>query len=251
MLDKSRINTLLQVDPDRYRAALLGTKEQRDRLCVVYAFHAELAKIPDIVSEPMIGAIRYQWWRDTIEEIFGDKPVRQHDIAMPLASVIQDFRISRFQLDSLINGRERDLDPTPFPTLAEARQYCRETSGRVMAIAAEILQTEVSTDLVLDIGECWGMTGLARSWRYYKTGMLSNLSFDALVQDINVSYSAARAAIGKVSPELLPALAYASLIPGYLKTMKSAGYNPDDQVPNYGQLAKKTRLLRTTISGKI
>lgn len=252
MLDKSRINTLLKIDPDRYRAALLGSREQRDRLCVIYAFHGELAKIPEIVSEPMIGAIRYQWWRDAIDEIYSGKPVRQHDIAVPLVTVIEQGDLSRFQLDSLINGRERDLDPTPFEDLGQAREYCRETSGRIMAIAAQITQGHnEQSDLLLDLGECWGMTGLARSWRYYNSGMLSKLNFSELLDDIKDRYESARKAIGSVSPDLIPAIAYGALIPGYLKIMCSDGYSPENHVPNYSQIRKKMRLLRSTISGKI
>lgn len=252
MLDKSRIDTLLKVDPDRYRSALLGTKAQKERLCVTYAFHAELAKIPEMVSEPMIGAIRYQWWRDAIEEIFSGLPVRKHDIALPLAAIVKDCDLSRFQLDSLINGRERDLDSAPFLDIDDARKYCRETSGRIMEVAARVChQEDADSELILDIGECWGMTGLARSWRYYSGGMLSNLSFQDVLEETEARYRAARGKIGRVPPDLLPAIAYSALIPGYLKIMKAREYDPVNQVPNYGQFAKKSRLLRTTISGKI
>lgn len=252
MLDKSRIDMLLKVDPDRYRAAIFGTKEQRDQLAVLYAFHAELAKIPEMVSEPMIGAIRYQWWRDALDEIYSGKPVRQHDIAAPLAKVIEFKGLSRFQLDNLINGRERDLDPTPFQNLAEARHYCRETSGRIMAIAVQIsIGNENYSDLALDLGECWGMIGLARGWRYYKGGMLSKLEFRSVLDETKTHYSKAQSELGRAIPDLIPGIAYSALIPGYLKIMSASEYDPESQVPLYGPLSKKFRLLRSIITGKI
>jgi len=251
MLDKSRIDTLLQVDPDRYRAALLGSKAQRERLCVIYAFHAELAKIPELVSEPMIGAIRYQWWRDAVEEIYTDKPIRQHDIALPLAAVIKGNKIGRFDFDNLIDGRERDLDPTPFEHLEAAKKYCLDTSGRLMAIAVSALRDEDVKDSVYELGMLWGLTGLARSWRYYHNGMLSKLSFEALLDEIESGYGTVSQSLRNYPSDMTPAIAYGALIPGYIKAMKQKGYNQTKDTPEYSQLSKKFRLLRTTLSGKI
>ena len=36
----------------------------RPQLFALYAFNAEIARVRDIVSEPLPGEIRYQWWRD-------------------------------------------------------------------------------------------------------------------------------------------------------------------------------------------
>ena len=71
-------------DPDRLRAAQLADKEGRERLLILYAFHLELAKVPELVSEPMIGDIRYQWWRDAVAEIYETNSVRKHEITTPL-----------------------------------------------------------------------------------------------------------------------------------------------------------------------
>lgn len=251
MLDKSRIEYLSRVDPDRYRAALLGTREQKARLLVIYAFHAELAKIPEFVSEPLIGAIRYQWWRDALEEIYAGKPVRQHDIAKPLARVIQECELSRYDMDSLIDGRERDLDPTPFETILEAREYCRETSGRIIGLAAASCVNDGNTDIIADIGTCWGLTGLARSWRFYQNSMLSKLKFKELLDEIESQFLKTQKSLGKISPDLIPAIAYGALIPGYLKAMRKRGYDPVMDAPVYSQLSKKTKLLRTTLTGNI
>ena len=64
MLSLEVIERVKNADPDRCRAAMFAGKDLRQNLLTLYAFHYELAKIPELVSEPMLGAIRYQWWRD-------------------------------------------------------------------------------------------------------------------------------------------------------------------------------------------
>ncbi|MGB6229844.1 MAG: squalene/phytoene synthase family protein, partial [Litorimonas sp.] len=123
------IERLDAADPDRMRAARLADPEVRDRLFALYAFHAELAKIPELISEPMIGQIRYQWWRDCVEEIYSGGSVRSHEVSTPLAEMVAQSGISRFHLDRIVDGRERDLDPEPFRDLDAATAYADATSG--------------------------------------------------------------------------------------------------------------------------
>ncbi|MGD9769012.1 MAG: squalene/phytoene synthase family protein, partial [Pseudolabrys sp.] len=53
-------------DRARYLSALYAPEPARGHLYALYAFDAEIAKIGDIVHEPMAGEIRLQWWRDVI-----------------------------------------------------------------------------------------------------------------------------------------------------------------------------------------
>ena len=54
-------------DPDRYFATLFAPASQRPFLFTLYAFHAELARVAETVREPMLGAIRLEWWRESAE----------------------------------------------------------------------------------------------------------------------------------------------------------------------------------------
>ena len=88
-LNEDVIARLDTVDPDRMRAARLADADVRGHLIALYAFHAELAKIPELVSEPMLGQIRYQWWRDCIGEIYAGGSVRAHEVSTPVAEMVQ------------------------------------------------------------------------------------------------------------------------------------------------------------------
>ncbi len=52
----------------------------RPPLFALYAFNHEVARIAETVREPMLGAIRLEWWRETVEQAAGEAP-RNHDVA--------------------------------------------------------------------------------------------------------------------------------------------------------------------------
>jgi hypothetical protein len=243
-INNSVITRLDAIDPDRMRAARLADPDVRDRLFALYAFHAELAKIPELVSEPMMGQIRYQWWRDCLNEIYGAGSVRAHEVSTPLAEMVAQCGISRFLLDRIIDGRERDLDPTPFSSIIAATDYADATSGALAQAAVMICGGEGG----LIAGRAWGLTGLARSYRYYVDGMLSEVAFGDLISASDAAYSEARAEAPKTT---LPAVAYVSLVPGFIKRMSRGNYNAATDVPDYAPFTKQLRLLGTVARGRL
>ena len=63
-------------NPDRYLTALMAPRRVRGSLMALYAFNAELARIPALVSEPALGEIRLQWWRDAVDHMDADSPLQ-------------------------------------------------------------------------------------------------------------------------------------------------------------------------------
>lgn len=245
------VGGLKEKDPDRYRASLFAPKDKRDRLHILYGFHAELAKVPEAVSEPMIGAIRYQWWRDAIAEIYEGKPVRKHEIATPLAEVLLGSDVPRFWVDRLIDGRERDIDPQPFKTAEEAREYAARTSGVLMQIAAKLLTDDFDAQRVLKAGEAWGLTGILRGWGYYTDGMLSEVSFDDLVTQARASHSAARDGGKAFAADIIPAAAYAALVPKFLARLTHSRHDPAVSLVQYAPFLKHCRMMGAAMTGRI
>ncbi|MBC6403493.1 MAG: squalene/phytoene synthase family protein [Hyphomonadaceae bacterium] len=251
MLDDHLRENLLKVDPDRYRAAMFAQSGTRERLLVFYAFHAELSKVPERVSGPVIGQIRYQWWRDAIDEIYSGEGVRNHEVAASLTQVLHERDVPRYWIDRLIDGRERDLDPTPFKNIDDARNYCRRTSGVLMQIAAWLCVDEFNEKGVLKAGESWGLTGLARSWKYYRRTILSELTYETVGAAAHETYTQARTDLGKLPEMLVPALAYAGLVPKYLSRLRASKFNPDEDSLIYPVLLKQLRLMGVVMRGFI
>lgn len=224
------------------RAARLADADVRDRLFALYAFHAELAKVPELVSEPLMGQIRYQWWRDCVEEIYSGETVRAHEVSTPLAEMVAQSGLSRFRLDRIIDGRERDLDPTPFTDIDGATDYSDATSGALAIAAIDICGGEGG----LEAGRAWGLCGLARSYRYYSDKILKELDFGGVLDAATEAY-----ADSSVTAETLPALAYVALVPGYVKRMSKPQYDPVKDVPSYAPFAKQLRMLKTVAKGRL
>ena len=252
MVSMADLNTmtreaLKKADPDRFRAALMADAQGRRDLLILYAFHYELSKVPDVTSEPMLGQIRYEWWREAVDEIYSGREVRRHEISTPLAELLLRTEMPRFWIDRLIDGRARDLDPQPFKDTDDAREYARQTSGQLLQIAVKLLGG-TPDDRLVQAGEAWGLTGLARSYRYYHDRILQNLGFEDLVAAAADSYTSAK---GKVESRIFPAIAYTALVPKFLARMTRTGFEPKTQSVNYGPLAKQYRLLVAGLRGNI
>src|SRR5437870_4187177 len=108
-------------DRDRYQTALFAPADRREALFALYAFNYEIARVRELVSQPMLGQIRLQWWREAVAAAFAAAPPRQHEVAGPLAAVIADHRLARSHFDRMIDTRERDLAEEPPATLAHLK----------------------------------------------------------------------------------------------------------------------------------
>ncbi len=244
---ETAIDALARVDPDRRRAAILAPKDVRDDLLTLYAFHYELAKIPEWVSEPMVGAIRYQWWRDAVDEIYSGKAVKAHEVTTPLAGVLTRHKIPRFAVDKLIDAREHDIEAAPFANMKAARAYAASTSGRLMSIAAKIAAPDYDGDAPMMLGQSWGMAGLLRAYGYYNKGMLLNLDYSDIRAATREDYKSASA---KFPAALIPAIAYAALVPKFIS--KSGGrFDPLKAQLSLSPLVKQLKMMGAVITGRV
>ncbi|MGE4012986.1 MAG: phytoene/squalene synthase family protein, partial [Alphaproteobacteria bacterium] len=126
-----------RLDYDRYLTLPFAPAEAREDLAALYAFNIEIAKTRETVSEALLGQIRLQWWRESIESAFAGTP-RRHEIVRPLADAIRRHDLPRAHFDALIDARERDLAAEPPPTLATLEDYAFDTSSRLILLALAI-----------------------------------------------------------------------------------------------------------------
>lgn len=78
---------LKRSDEDRWLASRYAPPVDRERLAAIYLLNQELQRTLH-TKEPMLGKIRLQWWRETMEQVAGAGPVRRHDLAEELARVM-------------------------------------------------------------------------------------------------------------------------------------------------------------------
>jgi hypothetical protein len=126
----SLADLLRRHDRDRYLCALFTPEDRRAAVIALYAFNYEIAKTREVVSEPLLGRIRLQWWREAIAEAYGGATAREHEVMTPLASAIRQYRLSREHFDAMIDAREMDLDDAPPASMAALDDDCSGSSWR-------------------------------------------------------------------------------------------------------------------------
>src|SRR5689334_8547173 len=80
-----------QHDRDRYLTTLFAPAGTRRALWALYAFYNEVARVPESVSEPLLGRMKLQWWRDTAAAMaHGRGAPAGHPFAQEMAGVLAD-----------------------------------------------------------------------------------------------------------------------------------------------------------------
>jgi phytoene synthase len=151
-------------DPDRYFATLFAPATVRPYLYAFYAFNAEVARVAETVREPMLGAIRLEWWRETAEGAAKGTP-RNHDVAKGLAVLLAERPVALADLEALIATRAFDSSAERFADFAALESYVDATSGAVMRLAAQILGGK--PELTRAAGLAYGLAGLLRALPFH------------------------------------------------------------------------------------
>ncbi len=167
-------------DRDRFLSAMTAPPERREALFALYAFNQEVSKTAGVVSEPMLGQIRLQWWREAIEECYAGTP-RRHAVVTALAQAIGATRPTKTIFDALIEGREADLDFQPPQTMDDLERYAAATSGGLTELALEMVTGDAPSlssecrQAARRLGTAWAMVGLMRALPFHsrnRRGML-------------------------------------------------------------------------------
>jgi phytoene synthase len=151
-------------DHDRYMCALFAAPRQRGALFALILFNAEIARVREAVSEPMLGRIRLQWWREAIDGIYQGQG-RRHEVADPLAEAIRAHGLTRSYFERLIDARETDLEDAPPESVAALEHYAEESAAPLVSLALEVAGAEASalSDVARHVGIGWALTGLMRA----------------------------------------------------------------------------------------
>lgn len=153
-----------RLDRDRFVTALFAPAERREALFALYAFNLEVARIPELVSEPLLGRIRLQWWRDTLDQLYRGGDVA-HPVAQALGQAILRHDLARGQFDRLLEARETDLEPEPPADLDGLVGYAEGTASTLNALALQILGVadKAAFEAARHLGITWALTGLLRA----------------------------------------------------------------------------------------
>lgn len=153
-----------EADPDRSIAASFAPRGPRADLFALYAFNAELARVAELVSEPGLGAIRLQWWREAIERAANGE-TSGHPVADAVGDLLGRGKVSRERIVGLIDARGFDVETRIMPDGAALDAYLHDTAAALFALAAETMGVKNASveQAATAGGTAYGLTGLMRA----------------------------------------------------------------------------------------
>ena len=147
------------LNPERYLACLYLPQDIRSLAMTLYAFDAEISRIADLVSEPLPGEIRIQWWRDLIKS---GGNAGSGLLAEELLLVISENTLPRDVLDNYLEARIFDLYQDPMPDLGTYEGYLGETVSSFLNMIALANGMERSSELADACGHAGVAIGISR-----------------------------------------------------------------------------------------
>lgn len=263
---------LREADRDRYLSVLYAPEDKRGALAALYAFNAEIARIRDLVHEPLPGEVRLQWWRDLINgEARGSADA--HPVAAALIETITKYDLPRSAFDNYCEARIFDLYDDPIPSRNDLEGYCGETASALIQLAGFILDRDAAqshAETAGHAGVAQAVTGLLRlmpihrrrGQLYVPADMLQAVGvtreaflgnedksahgrvigvMTALAREHLVIFEKSRQALPK---SLAPAFLPLALVPAYLKSIERLGDKAADQVADLSALRKQWLMFR-------
>ncbi|KAK5627853.1 hypothetical protein RRF57_003568 [Xylaria bambusicola] len=160
-----------QSDYDAFLIRNFIPQSRRDAYDAFRALNIELVRLPELVSNPTIGQLRVQFWRDAINNTFAGRPPKEpimillHDVLSRLAKTSESNPSSiKFWLLRMISTREKHMDNRPFPSLSALEDYAENTYSTLMysTLAALSIQSTHIDHLASHIGKACGIAAVCK-----------------------------------------------------------------------------------------
>ncbi len=130
-------------DRDRYVATLFAPEAKRDDLFTLYAFDAEVSRIRAVISDPLPGEIRLQWWREVINgERAGE--ARGNALAKEMCELVARHSLPQAAFDAYFDAKIFEFYNDAFPDIVSLEAWCGETSSTFLQMAALTLDKDAA-----------------------------------------------------------------------------------------------------------
>ena len=265
-------------DFDRYLAALFVAEPEREDLMALIAFNAEVAQIADRVSEPGLGEIRLQWWRDALGAMRAGEGT-DNPIADALGPIVAEQSEMVPLLKGLIDARSFDVAGGQMTDMPALRAYLHKTAGTLYLMGVRLLAgRDIEAEhAVADAGLAFGLTGLmralpvhlARGRLFLPRTLLAEHGInpnellrgdetlpigemmEALGAEARSAVTRARQTLEGASAAARPAFLTLALVEPYLAALRHRRHRPLQQIADISPLNRYGRLARAAISGRI
>jgi phytoene synthase len=122
-----------------------------------------------VVSQPIAGLIRLQWWRDALDAVESGRPPA-HPVAEALPAALGTAPGCRTRLEAAIDARERELEDPPPAGLGALERQLEGSSAAIVEAALLILGAR--DPAALEVGRRVGVAvGLADRLRHLESDL--------------------------------------------------------------------------------
>ncbi|KAG6034768.1 hypothetical protein E4U41_006390 [Claviceps citrina] len=174
-VESARRYCLKQLETSDYDAHLIRRfvpPPVRDSYAALRALNLELVRLPEIVSNPTIGALRIKFWQESLDNTFAGVPPRE-PICILLHHALQKLEARagtptkqsiRFWVSRLVKTREKHMANRPYPSLSALEDYGEKTYSTIMyaTLASVPLRSMHIDHLASHIGKACGIIAVLR-----------------------------------------------------------------------------------------
>jgi phytoene synthase len=161
-------------DYDRYIVSLFSRKPPA--LWALFAFHYEIARTRFVVSEPTLGLIRLQWWRDEIGKVYVGESHAAGEVLDALAEVVTEYKMPQEWLEAMILAREVELRGEVQDSVEGALEYLEMVQTPLLRAALYIADGGSNSDPIEAVALNYGVMDAIR--RAEKNSLVAQ-NFDA------------------------------------------------------------------------
>ncbi|CAK7242624.1 MAG: hypothetical protein STHCBS139747_004120 [Sporothrix thermara] len=170
------VNQLRTGDYDAHLVRHFLPRGVRDAYLALRTLNLELVRLPETVSNPTIGAMRMQFWKDAVNSTFDGNPPREPVSLLLYAALAGlaartethpgqgNWSSIKFWLQRFITTRQQRMDNRPFASLAALEEYAESTYATLMYVTLAMLPLRsIHVDhLASHIGKACGIAAILR-----------------------------------------------------------------------------------------
>ena len=146
-----------QLDPDRHFMAMLAPAIHRRHLMTLIAFSAEIGAVRASVSEPMIGQMKFAWWRDLLTALEeGKSAPKGHPLSQALERLLLETALHPHDLVTLVDAREAELLDQDLTSAKALQQHVRASCVPLMHGICTLLSGEPGPSAADQLSEFHG-----------------------------------------------------------------------------------------------
>lgn len=243
---------------DRYSAALFAPAGAQDTLITLAAVFGDIARIPLAVSDPMLGEIRLQWWRDALATLAAGGQTG-NPVADALLPVIARAPATRARLSEVIDQHSAVIAALAmgeaealFHAMVGAESSAFATTAEALGVGADANYSGT----IIAAGQAYGAVRFLLDLPQFAAMSADDgLMPDLLRASSETARAMARAALSFLRTEssqalkpLITALLPLALVEPYLRALEKPGH---DAVRDIAEIAPLTRLWRLGVAAKL